>query len=148
MISLLSDVRVLVFLFKQNTSYVMRISDCSSDLCSSDLTWSSGGTGSPVSWSTNWRRTRLPVARFRVWKAIRSEVEAAVYRATPQVSSPTLMKPFQLARGATPLLLGLRPPAPTPPAAPARFPARTFRTLTPPPVHPATDATSQQLLVR
>src|SRR3546814_8264576 len=31
------NVCMLFFLFKQKTAYVMRISDCSSDVCSSDL---------------------------------------------------------------------------------------------------------------
>src|SRR3546814_9498760 len=30
-------IRVIVYLFQLNTAYVMRISDCSSDVCSSDL---------------------------------------------------------------------------------------------------------------
>jgi hypothetical protein len=42
------------------------------------LTWSSRSTGLPVSPSTNSRRTRLPVERFRVLKAMRSEDDAAV----------------------------------------------------------------------
>src|SRR3546814_8175511 len=29
----------VVFFFKQKTAYEMRISDCSSDVCSSDLVW-------------------------------------------------------------------------------------------------------------
>src|SRR5690348_13245123 len=49
----------------------------------------------------NWRRTRLPVARLSVWKAIRSEVEAAVYSATEQETSAIFRYPFQFALGAT-----------------------------------------------
>ena len=41
------------------------------------LAWSSRSTGSPVSASTNTRRTRWPVLRLTMWKATRSEVEAA-----------------------------------------------------------------------
>src|SRR3546814_6571017 len=34
-----------LFFFKQKTAYEMRISDCSSDVCSSDLIFISGGRG-------------------------------------------------------------------------------------------------------
>src|SRR3546814_1555290 len=37
---------VFVFFFKQKTAYEMRISDWSSDVCSSDL-WGGGGRGDP-----------------------------------------------------------------------------------------------------
>src|SRR3546814_4728003 len=36
---------VVVFFFKQKTAYEMRISDWSSDVCSSDLTTKASGTG-------------------------------------------------------------------------------------------------------
>src|SRR3546814_9524050 len=36
---LLDDVCDLIFFFKQKTAYEMRISDWSSDVCSSDLAW-------------------------------------------------------------------------------------------------------------
>src|SRR3546814_1275743 len=43
---------VSFFLFKQKTSYEMRISDWSSDVCSSDLFGPGKGAGD---WSGNWR---------------------------------------------------------------------------------------------
>src|SRR3546814_10395542 len=39
-------VGLVIFFYKQNTAYEMRISDCSSDVCSSHLS----NTGSPSTW--------------------------------------------------------------------------------------------------
>src|SRR3546814_16652042 len=39
---------MLFFFFKQKTAYEMRISDWSSDVCSSDLNAATGPTGSPI----------------------------------------------------------------------------------------------------
>src|SRR3546814_5963125 len=41
------SMRIIVFFFKQKTAYEMRISDWSSDVCSSDLTNDASARGSP-----------------------------------------------------------------------------------------------------
>src|SRR3546814_2373819 len=54
--------RVCVFFFKQKTAYEMRISDWSSDVCSSDL-WYGRCDGQPTgtsAWSTDRTRRRSP----------------------------------------------------------------------------------------
>src|SRR3546814_4099850 len=38
---------MIIFFFKQKTAYEMRISDWSSDVCSSDLPWGSPSAGEP-----------------------------------------------------------------------------------------------------
>src|SRR3546814_11709757 len=43
---------VFVFFFKQKTAYEMRISDWSSDVCSSDLSIHPGNGPCPASWRT------------------------------------------------------------------------------------------------
>src|SRR4029077_14784974 len=53
----------------------------------------------PVSASTNSRRTRWPVGRLIVRRAMRSEVEAAEKKPTGTVTSAIFRKPFQLALG-------------------------------------------------
>src|SRR3546814_4964410 len=50
---------VLFFFFKQKTAYEMRISDWSSDVCSSDLPASDPGTAhARVWWATGWSPVR------------------------------------------------------------------------------------------
>src|SRR3546814_6005219 len=54
-----------LFLFKQKTAYEMRISDWSSDVCSSDLSSAGTGTGPPV------RETAARVAhRTLQWRGV------------------------------------------------------------------------------
>src|SRR3546814_9739622 len=56
---------LLFFFFKQKTAYEMRISDWSSDVCSSDLSRRRPAASSPSSWTA---RTRLrPPKRSRPW---------------------------------------------------------------------------------
>src|SRR3546814_12088582 len=51
---------VVIFFFKQKTAYEMRISDWSSDVCSSDLPSSAEASACPSSARTKWSR---PVSR-------------------------------------------------------------------------------------
>src|SRR5437660_12109462 len=60
---------------------------------------SSDETSSPVSASTFMYLMRWPVLRLIWLKLIFSESEVAGYKATGQVTSERLRKPFQLARG-------------------------------------------------
>src|SRR3546814_19691142 len=53
--------RVSIFFFKQKTAYEMRISDWSSDVCSSDLSSANRST------STSWSPTRSPTVRCVRW---------------------------------------------------------------------------------
>src|SRR3546814_7678325 len=53
---------VLFFFFKQKTAYEMRISDWSSDVCSSDLIW---GQDRPRA-----TRRKIGMAWFRFWSAV------------------------------------------------------------------------------
>src|SRR3546814_9456617 len=53
------DVMFFLFFFKQKTAYEMRISDWSSDVCSSDLPAGIDRIHGP------WHRSRLPVAQLR-----------------------------------------------------------------------------------
>src|SRR3546814_2850721 len=59
---LFNDLAMYVLLFKQKTAYEMRISDWSSDVCSSDLTTSRQRGGS---------RSKAAPSRCRIWCASR-----------------------------------------------------------------------------
>src|SRR5580704_15247572 len=69
---------------------------------------SSAATSSPVSASTLAYLMRCPVLRLIWLKLIFSESEVAGYKATGQVTSERRKKPFQLARGAIPILQTLQ----------------------------------------
>src|SRR3546814_20372045 len=63
-----SDWCFLVFFFKQKTAYEMRISDWSSDVCSSDLGWSTGFLATPrVSGRLPSQRLRPALPRLVFW---------------------------------------------------------------------------------
>src|SRR3546814_7422457 len=68
---------VVVFVFKQKTAYEMRISDWSSDVCSSDLpmAWARPCTTAPWTGSPSTRGSRCssPVLRVMRWCGSRSE---------------------------------------------------------------------------
>src|SRR3546814_9526142 len=60
------DVSVFVFFFKQKTAYEMRISDWSSDVCSSDLTIVPGGMKTPIQANVTpeqvkWYKAQIPM---------------------------------------------------------------------------------------
>src|SRR3546814_5249259 len=55
-----SSILVLFFFFKQKTAYEMRISDCSSDVCSSDLD----------GWMVSWSSTRVESGRIPRTKSL------------------------------------------------------------------------------
>src|SRR3546814_4671412 len=57
---LLSDTAILFFFFKQKTAYEMRISDWSSDVCSSDLAAHAGGARRLAESARQGRRNRPP----------------------------------------------------------------------------------------
>src|SRR3546814_5828714 len=61
----MSSIYVMFFFFKQKTAYEMRISDWSSDVCSSDLTKGCLKRGAPGSDRVLQVRPRLPVALRR-----------------------------------------------------------------------------------
>src|SRR3546814_6004550 len=71
---------VLVFFFKQKTAYEMRISDWSSDVCSSDLAARRArgrcvarGTAAPRKLCHDARRARALTDRILIPRALRSE---------------------------------------------------------------------------
>src|SRR3546814_8788382 len=54
---------IMFFFFKQKTAYEMRISDWSSDVCSSDLSMDDGGSSSAVNPGSAWPSTDKDIAR-------------------------------------------------------------------------------------
>src|SRR3546814_7646811 len=67
---------LFVFFFKQKTAYEMRISDWSSDVCSSDLPHNqhqretatmASGTRKQIRWTASTRRRKRKEARRRRW---------------------------------------------------------------------------------
>src|SRR3546814_4620819 len=92
---ILMDARCVMFFFKQKTAYEMRISDWSSDVCSSDLIF----TGNSISLSMYWRQwgsryairagRNLPDKEFRYLRTV--IVTAAVYRGFNSELAPLLL---------------------------------------------------------
>src|SRR3546814_10106038 len=59
---------VVVFFFKQKTAYEMRISDWSSDVCSSDLRKRRKKSPHPIRiWRRTWRSTRTLTTQRKKW---------------------------------------------------------------------------------
>src|SRR3546814_4531856 len=65
------------FFFKQKTAYEMRISDWSSDVCSSDLSWS------------NVRQSRIHCATARLLTPVTSKSAASPFACCDPVDDPT-----------------------------------------------------------
>src|SRR3546814_16583444 len=85
------------FFFKQKTAYEMRISDWSSDVCSSDLNAATKPTAiiavsSELSCARAFHRSRT-VAPSIVVMARKNENSAAVLRSTPSNSAPRMVAP-------------------------------------------------------
>src|SRR3546814_5543564 len=81
----------VVFLFKQKTAYEMRISDWSSDVCSSDL-WSSRSRTwiSRVTHGSNIRKS----GRYLVTGSVHSSLPASTRRASRPVVIALLLEAF------------------------------------------------------
>src|SRR3546814_10638034 len=71
----------LFFFFKQKTAYEMRISEWSSDVCSSDLVIIARLTGSRPRRDTN---TRLPLLWATIWKLQSGQKERAIGSEPPR----------------------------------------------------------------
>src|SRR3546814_15900963 len=72
---MLYRILVVFFFIKQKTAYEMRISDWSSDVCSSDLSCTRSATSTPA------RSGRRPAARrssFRRWRRARTDRKSVV----------------------------------------------------------------------
>src|SRR3546814_3349744 len=81
---------LLIFCFKQKTAYEMRISDWSSDVCSSDL-WGVP----PADMSADWGAQRIKGMSLwsAVWEPIRAKLAGARKDKSKQVTS--LIEQFQ-----------------------------------------------------
>src|SRR3546814_12468606 len=71
----------VIFFFKQKTAYEMRISEWSSDVCSSDLVIIARLTGSRPRRDTN---TRLPLLWATIWKLQSGQKESAIGSEPPR----------------------------------------------------------------
>src|SRR3546814_7239851 len=65
---------VFCFFFKQKTAYEMRISDWSSDVCSSDLlvspVWQAGPAGSARTQIASWSQSMRISVTLRIWPEV------------------------------------------------------------------------------
>src|SRR3546814_10738416 len=80
---MLSILLCCIFFFKQKTAYEMRISDWSSDVCSSDLARSSAQVPAPTIGESPTRPQRLPVTPP-------VEVAAATWPCASRATAPTV----------------------------------------------------------
>src|SRR3546814_2536983 len=74
---------IISFVFKQKTAYEMRISDWSSDVCSSDLAWDSP-TKTPITLSPSYEVITPP--SFRTIVAARSEEHTSELQSLMRIS--------------------------------------------------------------
>src|SRR3546814_3956558 len=77
----------LFFFFKQKTAYEMRISDWSSDVCSSDLTgrWPTDEAESPDDERGSGREARALFSRLGFFCTGAAEVDDALISTTPKI---------------------------------------------------------------
>src|SRR3546814_9644650 len=75
---------IVVFFFKQKTAYEMRISDWSSDVCSSDL-WTSDNSTSSPNWRMSGALSKPPVQR--AFTELFNKMESSVRRSTGSPSA-------------------------------------------------------------
>src|SRR3546814_6710431 len=103
-------VKSVCFFFKQKTSYELRISDWSSDVCSSDLCDSCGGPPACIGESTgssgSWRRSHSQRDLSRAAKSARIPLTSCTSSARSRISAD---RPMITARGSR-LAIALRSP--------------------------------------